>query len=241
MALKTVTASLLAGGIALGAIVSWNGGEIIDRAQEMIQEQAADLNLFGQQQKALVDKIVTMKAELKELLDNGRPEDQARIAELTALIAEAEANVTSDTQAVSDHIEAQEAEMNKANADAAELETTMNETEATPEPAPLSARELAEITDTIPAGYTILGMISDTPQLVPNTSLTIDKTTDANAELFIANTGSVVYYLTIDGQKITITQGSSVSLGLVKDLDGSSVEITDSYGADKGKYYLSAE
>lgn len=249
MAFKTVTAALLAGGITLGAIVMWDGGAIIDNAQEMIQEQAAELNLFGQQQKQMVAKIQEMRAELEDLYANGTPKDQARIAELETAITEAEAAVTSDTAAVKDHIEKQAAQMAQANADAKELEETMVAVGDTPEA--MTEREFQEALNgefVLPEGYKLLQMFSGTPQIVPNTynELTIDKTIaedgTKSSELTITSKfGGSSYVAILDGNKITVNSGSTVSLGMIADLEGSLLEVQSTSGNTFGKFYLSAE
>lgn len=249
MVLKsTIVSGMLAGGLALGALVTYDGGSILDRARTTIATQANQLNVFKSQQDQLAGKLTEAKERLAYLEENGTDADQAEIDSLKTKIADYEANVDAGSEQVANRINDLEAQVTAANDDAKALETTMNENETTA--APMLQSELDVMTDNLPEGYKQLKMMNDTPQVVYDmngtaTKLTIDKNVaDINtAHLTIINNDqSRPYTITMkDGTKYTAAPASTLDLGLVKSLDAQTLTITDAYNLEVGKYYLMAK
>lgn len=243
----TIVSGIMAGSIAFGALVTYNGGAAIDLAQSKITQQAEELGLFKSQQTQLVEKLTAVKERLAYLEENGTDADQAEIDRLTTEAATLQTNIDTAGGQITDEINRLEGEINKANTDAAELEQTVVDAGETPEA--MYQSQLDILTDSVPEGYAILKMMSDTPQIVydkngQTTKLTIDKTV-ANAEtahLVIRNDGSLNYYLTFDnGSEILLAAGEQYDFGLVEDIDAKTLSIKDAYRMDLGNYYLTVQ
>lgn len=248
MVLKsTIVSGMLAGSLALGALVTYNGGAIIDKAQIKLTEQASALGIMKTQQQKLVETLTAKKAELEDLKKNGTAEDQATIDKLTADIAEIQKNVDSGSEAVANRINDLEAEVNKANTDAAELDATLASVGETP--TTMLQSQMDQLTDSVPEGYALLKMINETPQWVYDqnqvqTKLQIDKTVAdlKTAHLIVINNDQVKNYkITINGATQIIAAGATTDLGLVKDLDAKTITINDTSNLLVGKYYLIAQ
>lgn len=65
--LKVAGVSVLGGGIILGAMVTFNGGDTIDTAKEKITEFAERINLYESNETELVNRIVSLKEERDNL------------------------------------------------------------------------------------------------------------------------------------------------------------------------------
>jgi hypothetical protein len=234
---------LLGGGLVLGSLVTYNGGAIVDKATTKITQQAEELGIYKSQQTRMVEKIQTLKAQVAELELNGNDKDQITIDALNAEIATIEANVDAGSEDVANRINALEAEVTKANDDAAELNVALTEAGETPQA--LSTYEFDNLMDEAVEGSVLLKMVFDTPQIVPNTNnmLKIDKTTTdiATAELKLINLDSLNYYYSIDGGEQQVISNQEVILGKVTDLDGSIMTITKVGSTVTWTYYLSAE
>lgn len=155
---KAILGSAVAGTIALGAMVTYDGGSTVDLAKTKITEAGQQIGVFKSNETKLVGKVnllkgekATLTAEVAELkvqlqaekdknvTDNERINQLeteiaakvAEIAELTAEIATLTAdleNATGNTAEVVERINALEAELNAANEQAEELQYTLDET-----------------------------------------------------------------------------------------------------------------
>jgi uncharacterized coiled-coil protein SlyX len=148
----------IAGTVAVGAMVTWDGGTTVDSAKNKITEAATQIGVFKQNETALVSKVNTLKTEKATLTaevaalkvelqvekDKGVA-DKARIVELEAEIAAKNAQIaeleteiatlTNDlsdaagnTAEITERIDALEAELNAANEQAEELQYTLDTT-----------------------------------------------------------------------------------------------------------------
>lgn len=249
MVLKTtIAAGMLTGGLVLGSLVTYNGGSIVQKAQTKITQQASALNIFKTQQQKLVDTLTAKKAQLADLQANGTAEDQKTIDDLTKQIADIQANVDAGSDQVANRINDLEAEVNKANDDAAALDATV--TAAGETATPMLQSQMDQLTDSVPEGYALLKMISGTPQPVIDqntktaTKLIIDKT-DADltkAHLIVMNQEATKNFtVTVNGQTKVLTAGETYDFGLVTDFDGKTMTVLDGYGMSVGQYYLMAQ
>ena len=235
---------ILAGGLGLGSLITYNGGEIIDNAKTKIAQQAEELNIFKSQQVGLSGKIVTLKERLAYLETNGTEKDQAEIATLKQTIADYEANAEAGGEKMAQRILDLEAEVNEANADSVELQASVD---AAGDTKAMSSYQYDVLMDST-EGYSLFNMIFGTPQIVYDkdgnaTALVIDKTsTGPDAELVIVNDTMNNYYYTLDnGTQILIATGSTVTIGKIADLDGSKMLVKDQWSNELSKLYLSAE
>lgn len=238
-----ILSGILGGGLVLGTLVTYDGSATLNAAKERIAQQASALNVFESQQNQMGGKIQELKAKIADLETNGTEEDQATIDALNAELTSIETNADASSEQIADRINALEAEVQKANTEAAELQETLDTTATTA--APLTQREMDEMMDAIPEGYTIFGMFSDTPQIIPGTSdkLVVDKAvTETDSNLIISNYGSLNYSVRIaGGESQLVPVGGTLQLGDVTALDGQTMVVYDAYGKELTKLYLSAE
>jgi hypothetical protein len=246
---ETIVAGILAGTVALGALVTYDGGAIVKKATETIAQQAEQLGIYETQQTRLANKINTLKVELADLKLNGTEADQAQIDSLTTEIETLEANIDTAGGEIADRITALEGEVNKANEDAALLDAAV--TDAGEIELAMTESQMDRLLDEVPTGYALLKMIAETPQYVVSqttgmaTQLVIDKTIgDINtAHLNLQNQHATANFtVTLEGQEPkVIAPGETIDFGLVRNLDGKTVTILDAFKAEVGKYYLIAE
>jgi hypothetical protein len=155
---KAIIGSAVAGTIALGAMVTYDGGSTIDLAKTKITEAGQNIGVFKSNETKLIGKVTSLKNEkatltaqvadlevqlatekAKNVTDNERINQleaqiatkTAEIAELTAEIATLTAdleNAVGNAAETVERINALEAELNAANEQAEELQYTLDET-----------------------------------------------------------------------------------------------------------------
>lgn len=157
--LKGVIATTVLGTVAIGTLVGWNGGAVIDSAKDKITEQSSQLNIFKANENKLVKKLNTVNAEIA-LLEMDKEELEAKVAELLeaggdqiTLINDLKAQVASKTNEITsltaerDALQAEDdssqadgealgaeaqrlqAQLNQANTDAAALQEALDTAE----------------------------------------------------------------------------------------------------------------
>lgn len=210
---KTVTATVLAGGVALGAMVFWNGSETLNEAKTTITEYAERINLFEDNENALVAKL----QELKSVRDNLQTQIdqnaldieemallQTQLDEANAQIAEYEA----DLQTTTERITALENELNKANSEAEQLQLVMDENQT--EAQPLSAEEMAALVEEVPAEeadpYT-LNYVHGQPTLTVSPGVTLS-TSGASYKIENKSGKDVKYLYQPGGMMSTLYNGN---------------------------------
>lgn len=132
---------VVAGATLTGALVTWNGGEIINNSKAIIQDAKSKLEAYSNNEARLLSGIDAKNEEIALLLSNidtlrqNRDENQAKIKELEEKIAELEAEkadlenqlneIESGKQGFLDKISQLESQINEANSDVIGLQSEL--------------------------------------------------------------------------------------------------------------------
>lgn len=248
----TIASVGISGTIAIGALVTWNGGSALEAAKSKIVAQAESMGIYKSNETKLITKANTLKNKIADLnaqietLKATGGDQTAKIAELQTELSNTQTELDktkadlvaaqSNGEKLGQAVDDLTAQLEQANADAAALQKTVDETNAEQSDQAAVDNALAEgaTTETTPeapepqpdpvvtqpsftANETI-AMVTGVPDTIDVADVTFD--VDSSQGLYVKNgLGTPITATDSNGKEYTFNGGYTV-LGAPADYNG---------------------